>query len=587
MTVRRLLLPFSISLGLFLVAAAPSLAQRSQSQQQRVGIYLTPVLRSNQRISHTRVLYLPGPAATAITTKPSSGTGGGSTKGGGGGGGKKGGGGSTGGGGSATCATSNSGSYTVGCVVAPTTTSPEAEEEIAADPATATNPASTYVAAVSDFSLRGGYNTTKWAISTDGGSTWSQNFVPLGAQNQPETSGGTLWAANSDPDVAIDNSGNVYLSDLYLGSTAFPNGIFVSSSTLSNLSSGNFSYSNTIPVIENNSSNNTTACEPGGPNPLTGAPGFCLEDKPWIAVDNSNTATAGTVYVVWDHFWSCYNVLGVVACNDGPDIYLSYSTTGGASWSAPIKLDPTGSTIPSGQPQSGNIEGPQVAVGPDGTVYVAYEAFDPSGNTRWQYLTEAKPSGSGSSLSLSFSAPFVVTPGFQDLTFSALYRVNSFPSLAIGPQSQVYLEYADQPLSNAQIEFDSCTSAPCTTSGQFSAQPQAVTSTDPGQEFFPSISVDSNGVIDTSWFDTRNSPNNTADFDVYAAFNSGAGFSSIARVTPTTINTGVASFIGDYAGIAVGLLDVAHPVWNDLTESCGLVTCKLSGTMQSTTLTLP
>ena len=77
----------------------------------------------------------------------------------------------------------------------------------------------------------------------------------------------------------------------------------------------------------------------------------------------------------------------------------------------------------------------------------------------------------------------------------------------------MYLEYPDQPSGNAQIEFVDCTTTPSLSC----SAPTAINATSTGQEFFPAISVDSNGVIDTSWFDTRNSPNNTADFDVYAA----------------------------------------------------------------------
>jgi hypothetical protein len=555
---RRWILPLSLAIGVTL-AVAPA-ARPQQSRPQRPGLFMTQVIHRDQPISRTRILYLPPQAANFIATKPS------------GGGGSHGGGGQHGGG-STGCPTTSTTTYSVGCPVAPTTSMPEAEEEIAADPGDSTG--QTYVAAISDFSLRGGYNTTKWAITTTGGgsgTSWSQSFVPLGAQNDPATSDGMLWDANSDPVVAIDQSGNVYLSDLYLTANFLPNGLYVSAGSIANLSSGgNFATAN--PVVVNTAS--TSACA------LSAAGNFCLEDKPWVAVDSST----GTVYVTWSHFEDCENILGLeILC--GPDyVEMSYSTDHGASWSAPARVSP-----PS---QDGNVQGSQVAVGPDGTVYIAYEAFDPNSYTRWQYLTSAKPtattSGGVTTLSFDFPTPINVTPkGFFDLTFSAYYRVNSFPALAIGPSGQVDLAYADQPLSNAQIEFLSC-SANCGSALNFSG-PQAINATTTGQEFFPAIAADSNGVVHTSWFDTRNSPTNTSNFDVYAAFNSGFGFSPLARVTPTTIQTGLASFIGDYSGIAAvyaGSATLAHPVWNNFSETCGLVTCKVSGTMQTATLTAP
>jgi len=69
-------------------------------------------------------------------------------------------------------------------------------------------------------------------------------------------------------------------------------------------------------------------------------------------------------------------------------------------------------------------------------------------------------------------------------------------------------------------------------------------------------------VIHVSWFDTRNSPGNTAFYDIFATYSrdSGGTFAPNARVTSTLVNAGTASFIGDYAGIAAAA-GFAHPVW--------------------------
>src|SRR5262249_19944119 len=65
--------------------------------------------------------------------------------------------------------------YVVEDTVIPTTTFPEAEEHIAVSPADF----KFLVAMVMDFSLRGGFNTSKYVVSKDNGSTWTENFVPL------------------------------------------------------------------------------------------------------------------------------------------------------------------------------------------------------------------------------------------------------------------------------------------------------------------------------------------------------------------------------------------------------------------------
>src|SRR5439155_25971553 len=117
----------------------------------------------------------------------------------------------------------------IGATITATTSLPEAEEHIAVDPSLGGR----LVAAISDFSLRGGSNTTKFAASTDNGTSWTESFVPLGDGNQPATGDGRVWPYNSDPVVAIDLAGNVYLANLYFHSETGnnSNGLYVSAGT--------------------------------------------------------------------------------------------------------------------------------------------------------------------------------------------------------------------------------------------------------------------------------------------------------------------------------------------------------------------
>ena len=133
-------------------------------------------------------------------------------------------------------ATFSGNTYTVGSTVSPTTTVPEAEEHIAVDP----NNPNTLVAAISDFSstrnpwnLPGdtNWNTTKFAVSTDNGNSWQEGFVetsaPVDQGGYPVTGDGRTWDANSDPVVAIDRAGRVYMANLYFNDTDYNNGFYV------------------------------------------------------------------------------------------------------------------------------------------------------------------------------------------------------------------------------------------------------------------------------------------------------------------------------------------------------------------------
>jgi hypothetical protein len=424
--------------------------------------------------------------------------------------------------------------YGVGPTVTPTTTLPEAEEEIAVDPL---NPAN-LVTTVSDFSSLLGFNTTKFAYSNDRGATWTESFIPLDPFFGffPATGDGFLWFANSDPVVVIDRAGNVYLANLYLDAIDNGNGFYVCVGTVSG-GIGSFSVANTLPVITN----------PDASTPF-------LEDKPWIAVDNSNNlATTGTVYAAWSHFFDN-------GTNDF--IAVSRSRDQARTWTTPIQQV----SVPA---QNGAVQGAQVAVGPNGEVYLAYEAFF-TGNSRQQFLAKSTDGGQ------TFSTPVAITPVFSDLTFSSTYRKNSLPAMAVDPTTgNVVVLYAAQLAQGAKIQFIISTNG-----GASFSNPVTINDVPTGQQFMPAVAIDSAGAIHTSWFDTRNSPGSAAQYDIYATFSRdrGVSFAPSSRVTSSLINAGSATFIGDYSGNAAAD-GFAHPAWT----SGGFN----NGRLQTATLTTP
>jgi hypothetical protein len=409
--------------------------------------------------------------------------------------------------------------YTVGPTVTPTTTVPEAEEHIAVDPRVGNS--SNLVAAISDFSLRGGSNTTKFAFSLDNGSTWTESFVPLDDSNSPLTADGP-FPFNSDPVVAIDKAGNVFLADLYFNfsATNSANGFYVSAGKLgTNL---RFTAANTRAVATNL-------------DPAT----TILEDKEWIAVDNSAGAPAagGNVYVCWTRFTAVADF-----------ILFSHSTDHAATWSTAQQINLAA--------QNGAVQGCQVAVGPAGEVYVAYQVFF-VGGIRQHFIAKSVDGG------LNFSTAGPITPFFDDLRFRSTYRKNSFPALAVSPATSTVVDvYADQPsqLLGAEVEFIKSTDGGVT----FTA-PLAINDVSAGQQFFPAVTIDETGVIHASWFDTRLSPKQSSTYDIFATRSpdDGATFAPNARVTfAGSIDAGRSGFIGDYAGIAAAA-GFAHPVWTD------------------------
>src|SRR5438067_521215 len=171
---------------------------------------------------------------------------------------------------------------------------------------------SNVVVAFNDSGSNAGNNKfTGFAQSTNGGAT----FVDRGTL--PTSSAGDA----GDPALARDNvSGKIYLATL------------------------GYSSSNVIQVFRSTDNGATFGA------PVNAAPGFgsgVQLDKEWITVDNAPGAGQGNVYVVFTDFPNLFTDNGV---------YLSRSTDGGNTWSAPLSL--------------GGSQGGYVTVGPDHSVYV-------------------------------------------------------------------------------------------------------------------------------------------------------------------------------------------------------------------------
>ena len=393
--------------------------------------------------------------------------------------------------------------YIVGAVKKPTTTVPEAEEEGAVDP----NNPNNFLTMISDFSQNGGFNTSKWAFSSNGGTTWKQRFVPLSG-GFPVTADGQVWQANSDPVVAIDKLGNAFLANLYLAANSSGNvtndGLYVCVATLK---SGPMFTKSGCHAVRTTLTTTTV-----------------LEDKPWIAVDNSTSSHSGNVYAVWTHFTATSSM-----------IFFSRSTNHGLTWSKAIQINPAS--------QNGAIQGSQVGVGPDGSVYVSYELFLGTGSTGKQEI--AKSSNGGT----SFGTPVAATPTFNNLTFCLDYRCNSFPAMAVNPKTGfIYVVYTDQPGANSNTEFVRSTTAGTLTF----KSPTKLNDSTKGQRLMPAVSSDLSGDVNFSWFDTRNSSSNPDVLDIFATYtkDNGSSFATNAKVNSVSITASAGDFLGDYSGSA-------------------------------------
>jgi hypothetical protein len=377
-------------------------------------------------------------------------------------------------------------------------------------------------------------------FSRDGGQTWdASNPLPLSFQ-------GTTRNASSDPTVAFDSRGNVYVADVaakvdFSAFTITDEAVSVAKST----DGGQTFTQLTTPAVTQN---------PGLPF-----------DHPKVAVDHSPTSPfRDTVYVTW--------------IDEPPgrqDLVVSRSTDGGLTWSAPVTLDNAGNFVHL------NTQ----TVGPDGTLYITYVQDDAAGHST-QFLARSTDGG------VTFSSRVAVTtlnalPDFAGEAFPSPAQPNRFPGVSAIPaqasldvdrsagpfRGRLYMAYIDRPNPDARPFDEDVYVQFSDDHGQTWSPRQRVNDDGLGNsQFFPSLSVDpTNGKVLISWYDTRRDPVNVQLTDVFLAVGNpsrhGVHFRPNLRVTDqqsdeSVNNPQAIGWYGDYEGV-VAYGGVAHAVWCD------------------------
>ena len=222
-----------------------------------------------------------------------------------------------------------------------------------------------------------------------------------------------------------------------------------------------------------------------------------FNDKTGIQVDQTNSAFSGTVYAAWSDFHGS-------GCNE---IDIVRSTDHGATFSAPLKIS---SSIC-------NNQGPNIAIGPSGQVYVSW--FGQKSGTRGQQ-TRALGAAFAASLDggATFSMADVVVPfdPFTSRPFSgngarqcgdgpfACPSGQTFPRFDLAQPSittdgaTIYMAFMARLASGqGQTQFVKSTNGGATWSVAAAVDPQSS-----GHQFFPWITA-SNGRLSVVYYDSR------------------------------------------------------------------------------------
>ena len=287
-------------------------------------------------------------------------------------------------------------------------------------------------------------------------------------------------------------------------------------------------------------------------------------DKSWMTVDPTNTSRLFVTYTDFDFSGVCGPSALRIA------IELVSSTDGGATWGAPVEIDEVCS------PFSGPglfDQGSQVAVGPGGEVYGAWEFFQADFFTRELRIRKSVDHG-------ATFAPLVkvtdVTPvGDGSLLQGGFRSPAELPSLAVdrsgtATNGNVYIAWNDG--RNLQVpDFDSgfyrYTDVLLTRStdggATWSAPVRVNTNSEPlhsgrgSDQYQPGAAVDGTGKVGVCWYDRRLDPLNfSIDRFCGVSKDAGATFTNSRQSSPSWspihateafINT---VYMGDYDGLA-------------------------------------
>jgi hypothetical protein len=330
-----------------------------------------------------------------------------------------------------------------------------------------------------------GFNHCGYDWTFNGGRTWGDQVPPFW---QFQLLDGHTADACSDPTMAFDSRGNVYVGGIFFDVASPANAVAVMKSNNPNGGAfyhspnpaGGFQEYRTLPVgvVANDLED--------------------FNDKELMTADAwVSSPKRDNVYMTWTKF---------TADGHSP-IYFSQSTDGGATWSTGIEIsgaNPAICTVPAVGPCNDD-QGSNPVVGRDGTVYVAFANGNVPGAGQEQVLLVKCPAAANCSLPASWTAP--VRVGLMVATHP------------VGPPSQ-----------------NGCPNRQCLPPNGYRA-PTETTVT---------VSVDLDNELFVSWADHRNNTNvncqlgapgggsGPCDHDIHYAYstNGGSTWSPTRTITP-------------------------------------------------------
>jgi hypothetical protein len=417
------------------------------------------------------------------------------------------------------------------------------------------------------------YNLPNIAIyvSLDGGATWQGPF-------QPKYPAYDLGSAG-DPTVAFDRRGNAYAAQISLGLEEFsiysiPYEAVVSAVVVASSSDGGFAWG---PSRVASRAGVRVSVDPTVTQGKAGEVSVGFLDKPWMVVGPDPTDTSrDRIYVSYTKFELKLSIIVVLGGQffffGDPVVETTIEVTssgdGGRTWTRPVAVSPTVRSVLGDSTKARVVQGSNMAVAPDGTLYVAWVDTLDDGPFRGRgELWVARSRDGGRSFFRPVRAAVITEIDYSPRTASFRAWASEFPQLAVAPDGTLYMVYVARPEGRELDDGDVFIIRSEDMGARWSAPIRVNDDQTDRFQFFPSVAVDPKGVVHVMWGDFRQDPSESW-YHIYYSRSEDRGRSWLenTRVTdfPSNPNFGFPGglFIGDYFSIKATEADV-YMAWAD------------------------
>ncbi len=281
-----------------------------------------------------------------------------------------------------------------------------------------------------------------------------------------------------------------------------------------------------------------------------------LADKEWITADRTAGPYSNRLYAAWRQFGSS-------------GMRITRSTNGGVNWATPTTL--------------AGDQGAYIAVGPNGNIQGGSVYF---AATLGSYIVCYRSTNGGETFgAYVLATPYIFGPGticYGRYTVKNCIRCDYMPRMAAdnsytSTRGNVYIVYAANPNSGpdkANVYLVRSTDYGATWSAPLKVNDDNTNS----DQWMPAVSVDKNGRVIVTWYDSRIDPTNNVMTEMYSAISTNGGVSFLPNqpVSNTSFNpnnmavgqgSGQANYIGDYIGNNPVGNKTAWHVWMDARDN--------------------